>query len=262
MKNKKRRPSRGINFLFLLASLACFVYYFANGFLIRFGQSLLWLWPLFGLAFLFRFLMVGRMIRTGRPSPITRAVLKTGRALIAVMLVFFIAVEGLILTGAFASPEPDLDYIVVLGAKVNGTQPSGALRNRIQVASEYLKDNPETVCVASGGKGADEGISEAECILRGLVSRGISEERVILEDKSTSTVENIRYTLEKIGDPENVRIGVVTNNFHMYRAMKIANSQMSGAFSAIPVATSAFSFPHYMLREFAAVVVGAITGKW
>lgn len=262
MKNKPRRPSRAFNLLFLLISLACFAYYLANGILVRFGQSLLWMWPLFGLAFLARFLLVGQMIRTGKPSPIPRALLKIGHALLAVMLAFFIAVEGIILTGAFADPVPGLDYVVVLGAKVNGTEPSGALRNRIQVASEYLAQNPDTLCVASGGQGSDEDISEALCILQGLSARGISEDRVILEDQSTDTVENIRFTLEKLPDADSLKIGVITNNFHMYRAMRIADSQKPGVFFPIPVATSAFSFPHYMLREFAAVVVSRITGKW
>ena len=261
MKNK-RRPSRALNALFLLASLACFAYYLANGFLIRFGQSLLWLWPLMGLALMTRFALVRYMIRTGRPSPLPRALLRIGHALLAVLFALLFAVEGAILNGAFADPAPKLDYVVVLGAKVNGTEPSGALRNRIQTASEYLLQNPDTICVASGGKGSDEGISEALCILRGLTARGVSADRVILEENSTDTVENIRFTLEKIPDAERATIGVVTNNFHMYRAMRIADSQMPGAFYPIPVATSAFSLPHYLLREFAAVVVSTVTGKW
>ena len=261
MKNK-RRPSRAFNALFLILSIACFAYYLANGILIRFGQSLLWLWPFMGFALLTRFALVGYMIRTGRPSPLPRALLKIGHSLLAVLFALLFAVEGVILSGASADPAPGLDYVVVLGAKVNGTEPSGALRNRIQVASEYLLENPDTLCVASGGKGADEGISEALCILQGLTARGVSADRVILEENSTDTVENIRFTLEKIPDAERATIGVVTNNFHMYRAMRIADSQMPGAFYPIPVATSAFSLPHYLLREFAAVVVSTVTGKW
>ena len=71
----RRRPSKVVNLLFLLVGMLCFVYYFANGFLIRFGQSLLWLWPLIGTALLVRFALVARMIRTGRPSPLPRGFL-------------------------------------------------------------------------------------------------------------------------------------------------------------------------------------------
>lgn len=259
---RNTRPSQIVNLLFLVASIACFWYYLANGIWIRFGQSLLWLWPLFGLAFLARFLLVQRTILTGKPSPLPRWLLKWGHALLALGLIFFLVVEGIILGGAFATPEPGLDYIVVLGAKVNGTVPSGALRNRIQVACEYLQENPDTICIASGGQGSDEGISEAQCILNGLTLRGIDPARVILEEHSTSTMENLRFSLPLIDNPDSATIGIVTNNFHIYRAMKIANAQPTGSFFPIPVSTSAFSFPHYMLREFAAVVVGTLTGNW
>lgn len=76
--------------------------------------------------------------------------------------------------------------------------------------------------IASGGQGEDEGISEAECIRRGLVARGVPEERILLESLSTSTRENLRFSLEKLENPDELSIGVVTNNFHVFRAMKIA----------------------------------------
>lgn len=261
-KTAKRRPSKVVNLLFLLVGMLCFVYYFANGFLIRFGQSLLWLWPLIGTALLVRFALVARMIRTGRPSPLPRKFLRTMHILLAVGLAILLSVEGIILRGAFESTPAGLDYIVVLGAKVNGTSPSGALRNRIEVAAEYALANPNTLVIASGGQGEDEGISEAECIRRGLVARGVPEERIILEDLSTSTRENLRFSLEKLKNPDETSIGVVTNNFHVFRAMKIARSLHSGETYAVPVATSLFSLPHYLLREFFATCVGFVTGAW
>ena len=261
-KSAKRRPLRVVNFLFLIAGVLCFVYYFANGFLIRFGQSLLWLWPLIGTALLVRFALVARMIRTGRPSPLPRKFLRAMHILLAIGLAILLSVEGIILRGAFESTPAGLDYIVVLGAKVNGTSPSGALRNRIEVAAEYALANPNTLVIASGGQGEDEGISEAECIRRGLVARGVPEERIILEDLSTSTRENLRFSLEKLENPDETSIGVVTNNFHVFRAMKIARSLHNGETYAVPVATSLFSLPHYLLREFFATCVGFVTGAW
>lgn len=261
-KTAKRRPSKVVNFLSLIAGVLCFVYYFANGFLIRFGQSLLWLWPLIGTALLVRFALVARMIRTGRPSPLPRKFLRAMHILLAVGLAILLSVEGIILRGAFESTPAGLDYIVVLGAKVNGTSPSGALRNRIEVAAEYALANPNTLVIASGGQGEDEGISEAECIRRGLVARGVPEERIILEDLSTSTRENLRFSLEKLENPDETSIGVVTNNFHVFRAMKIARSLHNGETYAVPVATSLFSLPHYLLREFFATCVGFVTGAW
>ena len=257
----KRNPfCRIINYVFLLASVFCFLYYLGNGVLIRFGQSLLFLWPLMGAFFLARFLIWENCYRKNKPLPFSRGFLIAVRSVIAVCVAFFLAVEMIILGAAFTQPPADLDYVIVLGAKVNGTQPSGALRNRIDVASEYLKSNPGALAVASGGQGPDEGISEAECIRRGLIQRGIDESRILMEDKSTSTLENLTFSLRMID--KGSKIGLVTNNFHVYRSMKIANTFDGYTFSAVPVATSLISFPHYMLREFCATVVGFITGSF
>lgn len=258
---KKHIIGRAVNYLFLLASLFCFWYYLMNGILIRFGQSLLFLWPLMGAFLLARFIIFEIHLRTGKPLPFSKRFLKIFRILVSLGLVFFIAVEGIILKAAVTAPPENLDYIIVLGAKVNGTQPSGALKNRIDVASEYLSKNPDTLVIASGGQGPDEGISEAECIRQGLTQRGIDESRIIMEDKSTSTLENLTFSLKLITE-ETPSIGLVTNNFHVYRSMKIAETFEKYEFFAVPVATSALSFPHYMLREFCATVVGFLRGSF
>jgi len=113
------------------------------------------------------------------------------------------------------------DYLIVLGARVKGTVPSLALASRINSAAEYLKKNKETIVIASGGKGPGEDISEAESIRRELVEQGIGETRIILEDQSTDTYENINFSKKLI--PEDARLGlVVTNTFHLYRAVSIA----------------------------------------
>ncbi|MEH7073267.1 YdcF family protein [Neobacillus drentensis] len=113
------------------------------------------------------------------------------------------------------------DYLIVLGARVKGTVPSLALASRINSAAEYLKKNKETIVITSGGKGPGEDISEAESIRRKLVEQGISESRIILEDQSTDTYENIKFSKRLI--PTGAKLGlVVTNTFHVYRGVSIA----------------------------------------
>lgn len=113
------------------------------------------------------------------------------------------------------------DYIIVLGARVKGTVPSLAFASRINAAAKYVKENENTIVIASGGKGSGEDISEAECIKRELVRQGINESRIILEDRSTDTYENIDFSKKLI--PGDATSGlVVTNNFHLYRAISIA----------------------------------------
>ncbi|MFJ5712966.1 YdcF family protein [Neobacillus sp. NPDC093127] len=116
------------------------------------------------------------------------------------------------------------DYLIVLGASVKGTVPSLAFASRINAAAIYLKENKDTVVIASGGKGPGEDISEAESIKRELVKQGISESRIILEDRSTDTYENIDFSKKLI--PKDAKLGlVVTNTFHLYRAISIARDQ-------------------------------------
>lgn len=116
------------------------------------------------------------------------------------------------------------DYLIVLGAQVRGTVPSLALQYRINTAAEYLTRNKSTVAIVSGGQGSGEEISEAEAMKRGLLKKGIEESRVIMEDRSTSTYENIKYSNQLI--PGGAKRGfLVTNDFHVYRAEKIAASQ-------------------------------------
>lgn len=116
------------------------------------------------------------------------------------------------------------DYVIVLGASVRGTVPSLAFASRINAAAKYLQENKDTVVIASGGKGPGEDISEAESIKRELVKQGISESRIILEDRSTNTYENIDFSKKLI--PKDAKLGiVVTNTFHLYRSISIAHGQ-------------------------------------
>ena len=254
-------PSKIVNLLFLLAAIACVAYYVALGVTVRFGQSLDFMWLVFAFLFLARFLLVGRMIRTGQPSLLPGALVKLIHIGFGLFVASLIVIEAIIVSAFSAAAPADLDYIIVLGAKVNGTQPGGALRNRIATAGEYWKENNDTYIIASGGKGADEGISEAQCIYNGLTARGVPAENILLEDKSTSTAENMAFSM-RLAEKPDAKIGIVTNNFHLYRALKIARKTADNEFYAINVPTSLISFPHYMLREYFGVLYGLVTGRW
>ena len=110
-----------------------------------------------------------------------------------------------------SKPEQGADYIIVLGAQVRGSKPSRSLLYRIEAAAEYMKANPDTVAIASGGQGDGEAISEACCI-----------RRILEENRSVSTWENLRYSLG-IGGRDASYI-IATNSFHIYRALKTAKA--------------------------------------
>jgi uncharacterized SAM-binding protein YcdF (DUF218 family) len=116
------------------------------------------------------------------------------------------------------------EFIIILGARVKGTTPSLSLQYRIDTAAAYLNIHPKTIAVASGGQGPGEDISEAEAIKQGLIEHGIDESRIILENKSTSTVENIKFSKKLI--PKDLKNGlIVSNDFHLFRAKMIARHQ-------------------------------------
>lgn len=165
-------------------------------------------------------------------------------------------------TGAFIGSatsgdrKDDLAYIVVLGAKVNGTAPSRTLRERIDAAADYLHENPNTIAVVSGGQGSDEGISEAQCIYNGLVQRGVASERIWLEDRATSTWENLNFSLELIQDKAGSRpeeIGLVTSDFHLYRGKLFAKKCGIQAYGISGRTENRLYFFNYYLREIAGV---------
>ena len=114
------------------------------------------------------------------------------------------------------------DYVIILGAKVkHGGVPSLSLRNRLDVAADYLHKYPHVKAIVSGGQGADEDRTEASVMFDILVEKGIAAERILLEDKSTSTYENLLNSKNLL--PENVtEITIISNDFHLKRATILA----------------------------------------
>ena len=256
--NFMHRAGRIVNRLILLLGIAMIAYYLALGIAVRFGQSLQFLWLLGGILCIARYLYWRRVEKSGR-YPRHRKLLRALRILLCAALIFFPAVEGVILCGGMMEAEQGLNYIVVLGARVNGTVPSGSLRNRIRVGAEYLRDNPQTIAVLSGAQGSGEEISEARCMYDNMVAAGIDPARLILEEQSTDTAENLRNSRALI--PEGASVGLVTNNFHIFRALALARNQGWTDVRGVPVATTMLSLPHYLMREFVGVVYETLRGN-
>ena len=160
-----------------------------------------------------------------------------------------------------------VDYVIILGARVKGEKPAKSLMERIKAATKYLKKNPEVKVIATGGKGKNEGIAEGVAIKRELLKNGISEDRIILEDKSKNTVENFRFSLEKIRNSENgknknsenngnrkIKVLIVTNDYHIFRSKNIARKvgfdNKDYEIYGLPTKTPLISIPQSYFREF------------
>ena len=145
------------------------------------------------------------------------------KALIALILVgvlVFGALLGAVLHGSYDHVEGEPKIMVILGCQVKPWGPSILLQDRIDKAADYLQDHPDVIVVASGGQGPDEHMTEAQAIYDALVEQGIDESRILREDQSHNTVQNLHYSmelLEKNGyDIEDDMI-VVSNGFHLTR---------------------------------------------
>ena len=170
---------------------------------------------------------------------------------LAVCVVYFCAVEALIIRDARTDSQQTADVVIVLGAGVNGTRPSLSLRDRMVGAYDYLTAHPDCIAILSGGQGEGEDITEARCMFDWLTDKGISPERLIMEDKATSTLENLHFSKAiidslPITDPV---IGLLSSEYHLHRAKLLADY---AGFEVIGVAART-SYPtvaiNYFIRE-------------
>lgn len=171
--------------------------------------------------------------------------------------------EFFILRASMGTPQPEARYLVVLGAKVRPHGPSPSLQDRIDEAFVFLTAHPDVKAVLSGGQGDDEVESEAACMYRELTKMGISGDRLLLEDKSTNTKENISFSLgvirEKTGDnPE--KLAILSSEYHMLRASMVAKS-CGVEFEGVPAKTTIITqLLNHLMREVPAVWKYAILG--
>ena len=251
-----KKTGRIINLIVLILGLAMIAYYLLLGIAVRFGQSLQYMWLLVGGVCVLRFLYWEWAYRRDKYPP--KALTWIVRVPVLLLVLVFLVSEGIILSNGVAPAPQGLDYIVVLGARVNGREPSGALRNRIDAAADYLEANPDTIAVLSGGQGKGEDISEAQCMYDRLTAAGIDPGRLIMEDQATDTSENLTYSRRFI--PEDASVGLVTNNFHIFRSLALARA-IEWDVEGVPVETTLLSMPHYLMREFIGVAYELARGN-
>lgn len=175
-------------------------------------------------------------------------------------LCFFVMLFVKVLSGMKGKGRENLDYVIVLGAHVKGETPSKALLKRLESALDYGKKNPETKLILSGGQGYGEDITEALCMKRYLTENGISADRLILEEKSTDTKENLKFSDEMTGCGKK-RTGILSNDFHVYRAVRLAKKLGYSQAEGVAAASDPYMEPHYVVREMFALIKEKIKGN-
>lgn len=180
--------------------------------------------------------------------------------LLTIGLVTFICLEGVLIIYGNTKPKENSDYVIVLGAQVRGTVLSRALKNRLDTAYEYLIQNEGSKVIVSGGQGPGEEISEAYAMSQYLLERGIHKDRIILEDKSTNTYENLKFSKGLIEDTS-LEVVIVTNDFHVFRSLSIAKKQGFTKVHGLGAPSDDMLIVSYYVREFFAVVKDIIFGN-
>lgn len=219
------------------------------------------LWLRFGLlgyrfSSLICFALAGLSVACGvcrlLPSPIGGILLAVINICVALGILVVGITEIFIIRAALRKPAMECSHIIVLGCLVRSDGPSRALSDRIHAAADYLKAHPQTVAIVSGGQGIDEPCTEAGCMYEHLVKLGIDPARIMVEDKATSTWENLRFSLALLDAPPQ-SLGILSSCYHMYRTSLLAR-RLGITAQFIPAKTS--SIPHaidHFLREAAGV---------
>ena len=190
------------------------------------------------------------------PTPLTTGIFRILCFLLILGIIAAAITGSFIVKAAHAQAAQSCDHIVVLGAAVHGTVPSLSLSERIQAAYDYLSANPNTIAILTGGQGRGEEITEAACMYRELTDMGIDASRLILEETSTNTIENLRNALNIVENATGIRpqrIGIVSSEYHLFRAELFAKQLGLESFG-IPAKTSWITLRiNYTLREIVAV---------
>lgn len=179
-------------------------------------------------------------------------------AFVLVFTVIFGVTEIFIVSCSLQKNYDDVDYTIVLGAGLRGENMTLTLKQRVDTSLEYIdKSNNFGYIVMSGGQGAGESIPESYAMKKYVVQNGVSDEKVLTEDKSTSTYENILFSIGLIEkhsneDIENLNIKVITSGFHSLRAKFICNKLGIKNLTVLSAPINPIFIPTYYIREFLA----------
>ena len=233
----------------LIIAAICFLYFLLRTAIVRPGHlrfSIFWI--LYGMLNLVCALC--RMVFPCKAAFVAGLLLCAGSfALLAGIALLYIAAVVL----NKKAESRDVDYIILLGAYVSGYEPTFEMRKRIEAAAGYLIRHPAAKVICSGGQGPDEPMPEAVVECHNLKLMGISEDRILIEDRSTSSREGIRRSLSLMENPE-AATGIVTSDYHVFRCYLLCYLLAKKYFVNEPVFIKAdivgnISFVNWAARE-------------
>ena len=181
--------------------------------------------------------------------------------IIALGILYVVITQCLVFSGFKKTTAKNLDYIIVLGSQVKPSGPAVVTRYRLDEAYRYAAENPETIIIVSGGQGSNEPASEASVMRDYLIAKGIDESRILMEDKSTNTSENLQFCSTLYPELTDSSVGIVSSNFHIFRALAIARKSGYSDIYGIPAHSVILYLPNNCIRESVGILKDFLMGN-
>lgn len=249
--------------LFIILSVICLAYYAVIVTYAGFGASFanFWIGAAAGFALVLAVFYLNKKMQLFEkiPKPVLTAVC----VVLLSGVILFVFLFGCVIKGMLSKPENKADYVVILGAQIRGDRITKSLKKRLDSAYEYYEENSNAVIVVSGGQGDGENTSEAYAMKKYLEEKGVPDESIIMEDKSTTTYENLKYSYEIICDrgDRDADILICSNNFHIFRAVKLAKHIGIQNVEGLAADSDNILLVNYMVRDSFAIFKGFLTGN-
>jgi len=195
-------------------------------------------------------------VRKGKPVISSLSTRRVVLVLAFLSILVFTSVETLIISGAVSDNEVKTEHVIILGGGLKGDRVTPVLHERLLKGLEYLRRYPDADVIVSGGRGFGNKITEAEAMESFLAAEGIARDRIIREDRATSTMENFLYSrelLQKSGEADMGSITVVTSDFHMLRSKLLARRAGFEPYGITSITPASVKVNCY-IREFFALV--------
>ncbi len=246
--------------LFWLVSgfgIICLLYCIVINIYAGFGTTFSWFWTAAGLIGLAASILIKFMVV--HDIKVQRGFQLLTMMVILIFTAIFVFIESIIIIHANLRAGKGMDYILILGAQVRGSNVSRILLKRLETAVSYLKENQRTIAIVSGGRGEREALTEAEAMKQYMVKKGIASDRIVKEDRSKNTFENILYSKALI--KPNAKVAIITSGFHIYRSTQIARKQGLGQIEGLAASTDKLLAVNYYVREVVGVIKDKLVGN-
>nr|WP_298476970.1 YdcF family protein [uncultured Oribacterium sp.] len=276
--------------LFLLMGVASFLYF---AFLLSTSSVLseIWIWLLIGGAHFFLAFLLKRKAEWKRKSVLFRIKVF---CLTSYLIFFFTIFSIVIFLTQYkkGEMEKNLDYVLVIGCELVDNSPSETLRNRLDLAEQYARDNPNTRFVLVGGRGRQSASAESSVMFHDFLRNGISSDRLLMEFYSKNTKEKVQYGLRSIAhwkeellvqeeeiqqergtDEENYsyliedalegedripRVGILSSQYQLYHCIRFAEAENAYSYVSMRADTPPYLLPHYYTREAISLLIGRL----